>query len=244
MRKIALLFLLTLAVPAYADYAEIATCQEIQQSVSGDGVTTGEVDCTGVNLLVVAVSSYEGAAACTLSDSEANSWTGLTQQTTSGGNRIRLFYVFAPMVSAMQTFTCDGAGSFPGIIAKGWSGADTSPFDQQNGTPAPGSTATLATGPITPTTNNQLIVSASGIDFNAATFTSASDLTIAASAAHTGSSEAVALAWAVQTSATAINSTWTLSGAASLWSAVIASFKAAAASGPPIGSMMLTGVGR
>jgi hypothetical protein len=50
---------------------------DLDQATSCIG-TTGALDTTGANLIVIAVSDYSGVGASTVSDSKGNSWTNVS----------------------------------------------------------------------------------------------------------------------------------------------------------------------
>lgn len=93
------------------------------------GGTTGAIDTTGANLIVVAISGFN---APTLVDSKTNTWTGLTLQTGGNSSTSRLFYCVAPTVGSGHTFT-SAAGLYQTIVAFAFSGANASPYVGENG---------------------------------------------------------------------------------------------------------------
>ena len=118
------------------------------------GGTTSAINTTGAKILVAAVSTYVSSG--TISDSKSNTWVPLTAN-GSGGNAVaQLFYVVNPTVGTGHTFT--SSGSYISASVAAFAGvATTSPFDEQTG--STGSGSTLATGNITPSNANSLIVS-------------------------------------------------------------------------------------
>lgn len=202
-----------------------------------DGDTSSGLTTTGADLLVVVCGYNPGGTVGNLTDSKGNTWTGLTAQTGISYEGARIFYAWntGAKVGAGHTFTFGGTGSDPTICVSAWSGSQTAsdPFDQQNGA---GATATsLATGSITPSVANALVISGLGHDIVSGTIsltggftytnTNGTDLAYAIGANNLGSS----LAYLIQTSAAAANPTWTCPGGNDGMSALIASFKPAAA---------------
>jgi len=204
----------------------------IASSADSLGVTTGAIDTSGASLLVVSLASHSGASENTLSDSKSNTWIPLTDP--GGVIRLRLFYATNPTVGSGHTFTAsDVVSSFPAVAVASFSGANTSsPFDVENG--ASGlSFTTLQPGSITPTEDNELVISALthqqlsdpvGIDGG---FTITDQVQLVG-----GLAFGLAFAYLIQTSAAAANPTWSINDAAN-GSAVIASFKVPAAGGHP-----------
>lgn len=193
-----------------------------------NGNTTAAVDTTGANLIVLVVTDFAAGPGVTLSDSKGNTWTGLTAQTNSSNNgRVRIYYCFAPTVGSGHTFTVSGTGTFSAVGGAFFSGAVTSPFDQQNGAQNSntGST-TLQPGSITPTEDNELVIVATNFNENGSVsidggFTEATELA-PAGATNFGTM----LAYLPQTTATAVNPTLTYTYVTGFYSAAaIASFK-------------------
>lgn len=196
-------------------------------------VTTSAIDTTGANLLVVAVSQYNGATIGTLTDSKGNTWIGLTAVTGSAETYARLYYCPSPTVGSSHTFTFDNGGSLGGLYGvvaiQAWSGANASPFDTQNGaTAGGGGLSAIQPGSVTPSQNNSLIVTS----FSASHMTGYSidgSCTITANVDYfSGVNEGLAMAYLVLGTAAATNPTWSAAvGGPNDMSAVIAVFKSA-----------------
>lgn len=187
-------------------------------------VTAGTFDTTGANLIVLVIADYVGfGASPTPTDNQSNTWTGLTAQTGAGSTHCRIWYVYNPTTSATHTFTSPDTGQarFPVILMAAFSGAVASPADQQNGNTDTGTS--LATGSITPSENEELIIS--GIAFNATGGATVNESMTETNdqAYNAGVNMAGVMAYKIQTTATAINPTWTISS--SEGAAVVASFK-------------------
>ncbi len=193
------------------------------------GATTAGINTTGADFLVVAVACYSAGPA-TLSDlvgGNSNTWTPLTLR-DDGVDTTQFYYCKPAFVGSGHTFTVAGASSFSGLCVQAWSGAAAaSPADQQNGATTGGATS-LATGSITPSQANCLVVASLctnlNTDFSTAgainggfTISNRLDSSPGVGFAH-------GMAYLVQTSAVAANPTWswTSSNAAA---AAIASFK-------------------
>lgn len=190
--------------------------------------TTGSIDTTGANLIVISVCSYAAAGEPTVSDSKSNTWTGLTAVASTNA-RERLYYCLNPSVGSGHTFTITSGGSnaFPFIGVEAWSGAHaSSSFDQQNGASTNGATS-RTTGSVTPTEDNELLVA--GLNFNASnTISIDGGFTISEQRDFVGGSNfGGAIAHLVQTTATAANPSFSWSSSCE-GAAAIATFKAAA----------------
>ena len=195
---------------------------------SASGVTTSGIDTSGADFIVVNVAWDAGAATPSITDSNSNSWTILNIY-TAATHKSAMWYKQAPTVGAAHTFTASGTNVYPSMGVLAFSGSVASPFDQQNG--ANDSSTTLATGSITPTENNELIVTGFGI-FNPGTPVSIdSGFTLVDSINFSsGNYYGSATAYLIQTTASAVNPTWTRTNSNHM-TASIASFKAAAAGG-------------
>jgi hypothetical protein len=191
----------------------------------GGGGTTTAIDTTGANFLVVTPGgNYSGGA---VTDSYGNSWAGLNIATNMFSGQAQIFYARNATVGTGHTFSISGGDLSVAVTA--WSGSAASPFDVQNA-----ANNSVQPGSITPTNNNELLITATvdagtyietGIDSGFAI----SD----AVAGAPGSSYAIAQAYLVQTSAAAVNPTWTGGGGGGYQGTVIAAF-APASSPPPL----------
>lgn len=216
-------------------------------SAAGDGVTTPAINTTGADILVVGISDIGGSG--TITDSKGNTWTPLSLA-TQGSLHARLVYAKSPTVGSGHTFTVTDTGGFPSIYVAAFSGSNLSaPFDQENtGTSASGTT--VQPGSITPSADNELIVTMEATNSTPKPYSIDSGFVITDSSNNAGSNFAGALACLIQTSAAAVNPTWTMSQSLGQ-AATIASFKAAAvAGGDPnlvgeggMGGMCLAGAG-
>lgn len=227
----------------------IALVAQATSTGAQTGGTTGAVDTTGATLLVAVVTRYSGGVP-TVSDSNSNTWTALTDR-TGGEAAARIYYAVNPTVGSAHTFTIGGGGSdyYAKITVGAFSGAATStPFDQQNGAGSGSGSTSLASGSVTPGEDNELIISvistgtgSSGtysVDNSMTKFSGEEPYEINVNEGHAG-------AYKIQTTATAIDATWSWTGSA-VRAAAIATFKAAAAGGgvtvsPDAGQLTLTG---
>ena len=243
-RLLAFVFALALSMAAsHADAAIALVAHTSAQSTGGAGaaVTTSAIDTTGSTLLVVSVSWYlDGGGTLAVSDSKGNTWVQITSAIFDPGSartQTVLFYVKNPTVGTGHTFTCGGAGTYCGIFVATFSGTDTAQnVDQHNQAGSgPGTSTTFQPGSVTPSQNNELIVSGLLQPSNTSQtlsidsgFSKTDEAPLVSGNAFGG-----ALAYFVQGTAAAINPTWTASPAAGL-AATSATFKAAGGAAAPI----------
>lgn len=180
-------------------------------SNGGTSATTSAINTTGANFIAVSLSD-----AGTATDNMGNTYTYLTTHTGSAPS-FRLAYCENPTVGSGHTFTT--TGSFPCICVAVFSGVATGSFDQQTGS------ATGSPGAITPSFNNELLVTGCGLN-SATAATINGGFTITDNAPYTpGQNYGGALAYLIQTTATVANPTWATGAVAN---SAMASFKASA----------------
>jgi len=188
------------------------------------GGTTGAVNTTGANLIVIAATDSNGAPP-TVTDNQSNTYTSITTKADGSTQQINLWYCLNPTVNASHTFTV--SGSFPSLTAAAFSGVKASgALDQHNNTGNTAASTTVQPGSITPTSDNSLVITAAGIAGAAgATLSVNNSLSITDQKPFTaGTNYGTGLAWIVQGAAAAINPTWTLSATPITLVSVIASF--------------------
>jgi hypothetical protein len=226
--RIPAILMLWAAAPLFGTINLVAHTSAV--TPNGISVTTSAMNTTGANFIVVAASSTANIG--TLTDSNSNTWTTLTQYGPSGhGAGMRLFYSFNPIVSPAQTFTFSGTTpGYPTIAVAAWSGVAASPFDAQNGSSAASGAGTYQTGSITPSANGELLISAIGESSTSPDTIDSSFTVIEHQNQWGGGSLAgfgISLAYLVQGTAASVNPSWTIGsqeGAAE--SFTVASFKA------------------
>lgn len=190
------------------------------------GVTSVAINSTGADFIVVVVSGFSGTITLTDSKSNGATQTALTQRTTGVVERM-FFYDHPASVGTGHTFTSGGV-SFASICVIAFSGMAASPLDQQAG--ATGNTvSTLATGSITPSQANTLVVTGLANENNSSGAISVSSPSGFSTAYKTlyssGVAEGSAISYKVLTSATATNPTWNVTNSTSSLAATVASFK-------------------
>lgn len=210
---------------------------------NSNGFTSSAQDSTGCDFIVF-VAATTGGVTPTFSDSKGNTYTSLTAQ-SNGTSRIIITYCQAPTVGSGHTFTITGSAIFPAIGVAGFSGSVASPFDQQNGNTTTFGT-TVATGSITPGSDNELIIFA-GAWTTTQTSSVNSGMTTIQSLPSDGNfgTTSVRFDYKIQTTATAINVTMTV-GSNDTLTGAIASFKAASGGGgggATVKSLAALGVG-
>jgi hypothetical protein len=212
------------------------------QSNSSSPVTTvtRPLNTTGATLLVLSLSVSTAAAPRNVSDSFGNTWVQIVQK-TQGNVNITLYYVKNPTVGAGHTFTSTGtpfnAASF---VVHAFAGTDTTAnVDQFNSASAAAlAGGVIQPGSVTPTANNELVLTAAACGASKAQNNDAiTGGFIQTDALPFVSSHATDLstAYLIQTTAAATNPTWTLSAVANPCApaAVIATFKADPANPTP-----------
>jgi hypothetical protein len=194
-----------------------------KQGNSGGSGTSPAIDTTGASLLVAYVADFTGSAASTFADSQGNTWTALTARPLTGNMRSQMYYCAAPTTSASHTFSATGTNSFAAIAIAAYSGTATSPYDQETGATTLTGTS-LATGSVTPSENNELVIYGCGYASSALSVSVGTMLDTAAIIG--GTSYGIGLAYEIQTTATARSPSWSWSSSNSC-STTIATFKAA-----------------
>ena len=204
----------------------LVTSTSASSSDAGETCVTSAINTTGASLLVVGLSfDYDGGGS--VSDSKSNTWNALTISGASGGGGAKLFYATNPTVGSGHTFSAGASFLYASIFVLAFSGAKTtSPFDQQNG--ASGDATTLATGSVTPSENNEVLVTV--LEINGAglpvsinsSFIKQESKEFSGGNAYGGS-----IAYLIQTTAGAVNPTWTRTNSNPL-ATRIATFKAPA----------------
>lgn len=218
-----------LLVPKRADAATFSLVDKSGTVVPNAGTVTSPIDSTGADLLVLVLVADNGRITYIQSDSKGNSWTGLTVQTQSGGQRVQILYVANPVVGSGHTLTIQDNGTTFGLAYfAAFKGASLiSPLDAQNG--AVDNASTIQPGAITPSLPNELVISGVTQSSGGAAPTVDSGMIIPAGCNHTtvgGVHWGGGFAYKIQTAAETINPTWTPGWSASN-SCVIASFKSA-----------------
>ncbi len=172
------------------------------------GGTTGSIDTTGCNLLVLSVSYFSsGSPTLTVSDSKSNTWTALTARENVCGHQF--YYALSPTVGSGHTFTIGRSNAtdiYTALIVHGFAGVSS--YDQQSGVTTAGTPSTsLQPGSLTPAANGALIIT--GLSMNTVSSVGVnSSLTLTEQPDVGGGCVTGATGWKVQSTAAAINPTW------------------------------------
>lgn len=180
------------------------------QAFGGITATTPAINTTGATFIILACGIAVGTMAPT--DSKGNVYTPLTAYSLASTG-LQFFYCLHPIVGASHVFTLTNGipSSFPVIGAQAFSGVNT--FDVQSGGAGGPSTQPVPAGPITPSGDGELIITAE-VSANSATATVDSGFTRTDFVANVGHGLGLAMAYLVQGTAATINPTWTGQGAA------------------------------
>jgi hypothetical protein len=199
-------------------------------------VTTPNIDTSGADLIVIAVSAFPGGTNPTVASNKAGTYNLLTIRVVGGAINVRLFWAVGPTVGSGHNWTASTPATnvFPSISVEAWSGVlAASTNDGDTGATSAGATS-LATGSMTPSQDGNLIFAAVGHGANSGTNAINSGFTIGDQTQHDGTNhEGVSIAYFEQATAAAINPTWSWTNSVSV-AVAIASFKAAVvAAGQP-----------
>lgn len=135
---------------------------ESNTSASGlNGATTPAINTTASSGYFVSV-VHDKNVAVTVSDSQSLTWHALTVQ-TSTLHKSRLYWATGSGSSA-HTFTVSGTASLAAICVQAYRNVAASPFDQENGGAAVGTVLDYATGSVTPSMNNEVLIACLGFD--------------------------------------------------------------------------------
>jgi hypothetical protein len=199
MKIAALLFV---SLPAWGGYIYVNSYSQ-GLGANGGNTSAHTISMTGANLIGVCLTSTPGTTPG-LSDSSSNSYTLAASQSTAGGTRVGLYYVYAPTVTGSMYWTVTGSGTQATISVLGVSGAASSPLDQHTtGANTGGSIITS----ITPTATNALVMSCLGGQWSWA-YTKGG-VTIPSQAAYSsGVNYAGAVSFQIAPTATSTSSEW------------------------------------
>ncbi len=124
-------------------------------SSDDNNVTSGTIDASAADLILIAIASYNAVGAPTPTDNVGgNTYNALTVQQVSIP-RIQLFWCKPASVSAAMNWSVATSGGFPGIYVAIYSGSHATPFDQESGTSRVGTIQ--QPGSLTPSEDNCLL---------------------------------------------------------------------------------------
>lgn len=203
------ILVLTLAVLSVQE-SDAAWVLGVHGKAQAQTDATVTLDTTGATFIVVMISDFGGAGASTLTDGKGNT-TGaaLETQNSPAQARLRLFAYIPSSVGSGHTFKSTGT-TYATIAVAVFTGNGASPNDQHTGTTFTDVTS-VSSGSITPSQDNELIVTAigSGGALGVPTYSVDSVITITDQGDFSnGNWEGGALAYKIQTTAAAINAGW------------------------------------
>lgn len=182
-------------------------------SPDGNNVTTGVYNTTGANFIVVAVSHATGAAIA-VTDNKGNGNATLKVGVSTASVDCDLFYWQNPTVGAGHTFSIASTGAFQSICVLAFANVAVPATDPgiDSGNSATGTS--VGVGPVTPSANNGLLITAVGTDASrAASLAVNGGFTIAGNQDFGGGLHyGCALAYLIQTTAAAAGPTWSWTG--------------------------------
>lgn len=169
--------------------------------------TTSAIDTSGANILFVIATSIVSGSVLVITDSKSNTWTALTEYSTSGNSRTRIYYAINPNVGSGHTVTLTSAAD---IFACAWfvafSGSAATPFDSENGSTGSGQ---IFTNPVTPSENDELIITGFGtLSGTTPTVSDGVTLFTGATGLNGGNWYGGAAGYKIQTTAASINPQW------------------------------------
>lgn len=199
-----------------------------------NGATTGSVDTTGANLIVVSTGYYYPGGSVSVSDNKGNAYVPLTQRHASANSGNRMFYCLGATVGSGHTFTVSGNGTYAALAVAAFSNVsqatyggslfpvgfpvpfyDPSGYDGYDGETGSATSSVspgISTGSLTPSREESLMVTGLGFDINA-TYTVNSGFTITNQQPWVnGVNMGVGLAYKIKSSASSENVTWSPSG--------------------------------
>ena len=197
----------------------------VTASNTGDSITTGAIDTTGANLIVV---SFFGAERWpTVTDSKGNVYT-VSPARRNGADGIWVFFYHchSPTVGSGHTFTVASSAQYASVVVTAFSGAKaTGAFRSESGNTSGAQNTSLAGGTVTTAVDGALVLSIMGIHSTTTTLpTVDTGFTVAASRAIGGGSVYGGIvAYLEKATAGAVSPTWS-SGTASLSATTIADF--------------------
>lgn len=171
--------------------------------------TTAAINTTGATLLVVSIGDCNSACGSVPfippSDNVSNSFTNiyLTQSTDA------IYYVVNPVTSTSYKLTaaCNSTACYPSACVMAFSNTNSSSLDQKNNNFL-ASSFTIQPGNVSPTLNNELVVTAelAGIAGTASINGSFSGNVV------TNGAQGAGISYMIQTTSTSENPTWTITG--------------------------------
>ena len=215
------------------------------QASANASYTSSSIDTSGANFIVAVWAIDDAVSVPVFQDNKGNG--NATQSAAyfnyvGAGTILGIFYWENPIVGTGHTFTAAAsntrlAGAFS---VAAFSGVATSSSIDQTSFANVGNTTSIQPGSITPTQNNELVITGWTMNGNGVTDTPTCSGTTAAYVTPRGGALpclGAGLAYVIQTTAAAVNPTWSWTSN-DYATSVIASFKQAAGGGGITGPLM------
>lgn len=216
---------------SYSLVASVKINSTDNASFTINGGTSTDIDTTGATLLVIAVRWYAGyTPPLVVSDSKGCMWHPLILRNLGGGTGANQQHFYAYQgdtgfsVGSGHNFTFGNNSTFGSADIWAFGGGDGGDvFDQENFNTDSGSVTSLTTGSVTPSKNNEVIIT-SIQDGNHLMDSIDSGFTLSHNWVGSGSSGGGAGAYKIKSDVAAENPTWAWTGANNAI-AVISTFK-------------------
>lgn len=230
------------AVPCQAAIALVGACTSKGSAGAGNAVQSDAIDITGANLVTVAVAHAIGAIGA-ITDTLGTTYGAAKLTTGATTEEVTWFAAAVTGGAAFQVTLGAQANSYQTIFVCGWSGVANATVDQSTGTTSGSGLTTLSSGAVTPSENNELVLSGAAFSGVITSVTvnggfSSPPLTDGANVTNTVGG----ISYLIQTSAASANPAWSWTGSQRP-SVNILTFKAAAAAGGTSRNGPLLGVG-
>ncbi len=208
------------------------------------GGTSGAIDTSGMNLIVVYMSMDSGGTpASLLTDSYSNTWTNFVAHGATNPANSLMLYCLNPTVGAGHTFSYSNLNAAPSWYVATFSGVRTSgAVHADTGAGNGAGSTTVQPGSITPSIDELLVcgvgyaITGGGSATISAGFTIVESLPFVASNHYGGN-----IAYLIASSASPVNPTWTASAATIAgMSSSMAGFLAPVASGVAASNFVVT----
>lgn len=188
-------------------------------SHDGDNTTCDPIDTSGADLIVITCGYQRNVlnADPTISDNKGNTYTPLPAGHVGDNKGIRVFYKFNPTVGTNHIVSAAAVlyANFAVVHVLAFSGAHSSPFDQQAGDGAASGTSVSPTGvsgPLTPSQHRCLLITSIADSFtNARSFDDGNFSVLDQIANAPGTHFGGAVAYSIQPTAVAVDPTWSSS---------------------------------
>ena len=244
--------LLALTLGALLITTPVSAAPAFVNSVGADSIAPGSgipatpaVDFTGVTQIIICTDHAFGSGTAPTDSTSANTYTHIGTTATAGS--FVHVEVWAsqinPTVTSSMTFTDND--TYDSIAVMGFSGMTVSSnFDQ--GASGTSATSPVNSGSITPTQNNEVLISCLGVDGTAAPLATSVDSSYTKIWTSVASNSEILLAasYKIQTTAATTSPNWTYANTAASAARVL-SFKSGGAGPTAVNSNLLTlGVGQ